>query len=32
MSDVLVLGIVMEKGEVILIQPDRIVPNGMRIS
>ncbi|MGD1715204.1 hypothetical protein [Dapis sp. BLCC M172] len=31
MSEVLVLGVVMEHGEVALIQPDRDVPIGLRI-
>ncbi|MEA5582824.1 tRNA-binding protein [Nodularia harveyana UHCC-0300] len=32
MSEVLVLGVVVENGEVVLIQPDRNVPLGQRIS
>jgi tRNA-binding protein len=32
MSEVLVLGVVIENGEVVLIQPDRDVPLGQRIS
>ncbi|WP_414548166.1 tRNA-binding protein [Anabaena sp. CCY 0017] len=32
MSEVLVLGVVGENGEVVLIQPDRDVPLGQRIS
>jgi tRNA-binding protein len=32
MSEVLVLGVVIENGEVVLIQPDRDVPLGTRIS
>ncbi|NEQ39072.1 MAG: tRNA-binding protein [Okeania sp. SIO3I5] len=31
MSEVLVLGVVMEDGEVALVQPDRDVPIGLRI-
>ncbi|MGD1700129.1 MAG: tRNA-binding protein [Okeania sp. SIO2F4] len=31
MSEVLVLGVVMEHGEVALVQPDRDVPIGLRI-
>ena len=31
MSEVLVLGVVMEDGEVALVQPDRDVPPGLRI-
>ncbi|KAF3888668.1 MULTISPECIES: tRNA-binding protein [Nostocales] len=32
MSEVLVLGVVIENGEVVLIQPDRSVPLGKKIS
>ncbi|WP_414529904.1 tRNA-binding protein [Nodularia chucula] len=32
MSEVLVLGVVVENGEVVLIQPDKNVPLGQRIS
>jgi tRNA-binding protein len=32
MSEVLVLGVVIDNGEVVLIQPDRDVPLGQRIS
>ena len=31
MSEVLVLGVVMDRGEVALVQPDRDVPIGLRI-
>jgi len=31
MSECLVLGIVLKNGEVVLLQPERIVPNGCRI-
>jgi tRNA-binding protein len=32
MSEVLVLGVVLENKEVVLLQPDRKVPNGKRIA
>jgi tRNA-binding protein len=33
MSEVLILGVLMErKGEVVLLQPDRKVPNGLKIA
>ncbi len=31
MSEVLVLGVVLEGGEVVLIKPDREVPEGLRV-